>query len=93
MARHSKDSDARAWMVVIGQLFALMARVASNWLILILLSVIPGGLLGGLSYLLLNDLTADPWLSAIVGGVVVVLASGTIVYAVRIHAGAGIGLE
>ena len=94
MARHSKDSDSRAWMIVIGQLLALSTRAASTWLILVLLSLIPGALLGGLTYLLLNDLTADSWLSAIVGSVVVLLASGTVAYAIiRVNSGHRYGLE
>lgn len=78
MPRHSKHSILRSWVVVIRQMAFLVTRALSNWVILVLISLAPGAVVGGLGYLLLNDLTSDAWLSAVVSmlaGIVVAGAS------------------
>ena len=76
MPRHSKDSIIRSWTVVTRQLLLAVTRILSNWTILVLMSLAPGALVGGLGYLLLNDLTSDVWLSAVVSILAAVIASG-----------------
>ena len=82
MARHSNVSDVRAWMAVVAELALVSARLMSTWLVLILISLIPGAIVAGIAYLLLNDLTADPWLSAIAASVAGVVTSGTMVFSI-----------